>query len=223
LVIDRMNHCLSSVFFDDRDKRSSWLGWALGDGQQLDSISVSLKETITAYNTNFHNLEQLDSTIVVRYNEITSKMESLSEHEHLLRDLLIAVQIETQLQLKRQIYLKLKSQHLTAIREIIEKSDLHESIDLISRSIFHRNFCSVDACETDIYSQSSGNKIIVHRELLLLEPSQDLHIQCKAASPSHVSIFYNQVGQRVGVNTIILDSKIINENSLKNSSFVTKI
>ena len=93
---------------------------------------------------------------------------------------------------------------------------------MISRSIFHRNFCSVDACETDIYSQSSGNKIIVHRELLLLEPSQDLHIQCKAASPSHVSIFYNQVGQRVGVNTIILDSKIINENSLKNSSFVNE-
>ena len=41
--IDRMKHCLSSVFFDDRNKRSSWLGWALGDGQQLDSISASLK------------------------------------------------------------------------------------------------------------------------------------------------------------------------------------
>ena len=163
--IDRMTHCLSSVFFDDRNKRSSWLGWALGDGQQLDSISSSLKETINAYNTNFHNLEKLDSSIVVRYNEITSKMESLSEHEHLLRDLLIAVQIETQLQLKRQIYLNLKNQHLTAIREIIEKSDLHESIDLISGSIFHRNLCSVDACETDIYSTTSPGKIIVHREL----------------------------------------------------------
>ena len=46
--IDRMNHCLSYVFFDDRNKKSSWLGWALGDGKQLDSISSSLKETITA-------------------------------------------------------------------------------------------------------------------------------------------------------------------------------
>ena len=136
----------------------------------------------------------------MRY-EITSKMESLSEREHLLRDLLIAVQIETQLQLKRQIYLNLKNQHLTAIREIIEKNDLHESIDLISRSIFHRNLCTVDACETDIYSTTSPGKIIVHRELLLLEPSQDLHIQCKAASSSHVSTFHNQIGQRVGVNT----------------------
>ena len=118
-MIDRMNHCLSSVFFDDRNKRSSWLGWVLGDGKQLDSVSSSLKETISAYNTNFHNLEKLDSSIVVRYNEITFKMESLTEHEHLLRDLIIAVQIETQLQLKRQIYLNLKSQYLSAIREII--------------------------------------------------------------------------------------------------------
>ena len=67
----------------------------LGDGQELDQISSSLTETIDAYNKNFNQFEKLNNTIVVRYNEITGKMNDLTVHEHLLRDLLIGVQIET--------------------------------------------------------------------------------------------------------------------------------
>ena len=45
----------------------------------------------------------------------------------------------------------------------------------------------------------------------------------RAASSSHVSSFHNQIGQRVGdSNTVILDSKIINENALLNSTYVNE-
>ena len=118
----------------------------LGDGQELDQISSSLTETIDAYNKNFNQFEKLNNTIVVRYNEITGKMNDLTVHEHLLRDLLIGVQIENQLSLKRQVFLNIKSQHLNAIRELIKKSNLHESSDFIGRSIFHQNICSIEVC-----------------------------------------------------------------------------
>ena len=39
--IDRFQHCLTSSFSDDeksRTKRSSWLGWALSDGAQVDAL-----------------------------------------------------------------------------------------------------------------------------------------------------------------------------------------
>ena len=76
---DLMQHCLNSVFFDERKRRSSWIGWVLGDGQQLDQVSSSLKETMSAYNKNFNQLEKLNNTIVVRYNEITTKMNTYYE------------------------------------------------------------------------------------------------------------------------------------------------
>ena len=90
--MDRMDHCLSSVFLENRNKRSSWIGYIMGDGREMDSISASLKNNIEAYNANFKKLEDLDSNIIVRYNEITSQMHALTDHEHLMRDLLIAVQ-----------------------------------------------------------------------------------------------------------------------------------
>ena len=48
--------------------------------------------------SNFKKLEDLDSNIIVRYNEITSQMQALTDHEQFMRDLLIAVQIEQEIQ-----------------------------------------------------------------------------------------------------------------------------
>ena len=93
-----------------------WLSARRGEGYGLDFSVIE--------NENFQKLEDLDHNIIVRYNEITTQMQALTDHEHLMRDLLIAVQIELEIQQKRQIYLNLKTGHLTAIKGIIEKSDL---------------------------------------------------------------------------------------------------
>ena len=53
-----------------------------------------------------------------------------------------------------------------------------------------------------------------------MEPNVDLHIQCQAASGSHISTFHNVIAQRVGPATIIGGDRIINEKNLKSVSFV---
>ena len=101
-------------------------------------------------------------------------------------------------------------------------------IDLITRSIFHRNICNIKICETGIFSSKEQNSfqkgtlITVHREILELHPNEDFLLQCQAISSTHISIFHNVIGQRVSPGTLIINNQIIEERSLQNKSFVNQ-
>ena len=195
---DRFQHCLTSCFStedDERSKRSSWLGFLLSDGAQVDALSSSLSETIDSYNTNFNKIQDIDKKLIIKFNELALKLSDMSSTEHLFRDLILSIQIQQQQDKNSQIYFNLKSHHMTAILNMLEKSTLHEEIDIIQRSLFHQNQCGLVFCETDIFSRREQGKIVVHRELLKLAPSMDLYVQCKALSPTHVSQYHNTVGQ----------------------------
>ena len=220
---DRFQHCLTSCFSteeDERSKRSSWLGFLLSDGAQVDALSSSLSETINSYNTNFNKIQDIDKKLIIKFNELALKLSDMSSTEHLFRDLILSIQIQQQQDKNRQIYLNLKSHHMTAILNMLEKSTLHEEIDIIQRSLFHQNQCGLVFCETDIFSRREQGKIVVHRELLKLAPSMDLYVQCKALSPTHVSQYHNTVGQNAGPDKIVLLGKVIQIASLSNTTFV---
>ena len=145
----------------------------------------------------------------------------MTDHEILLRDLLITEQVKNQMTLARQKYINIKNQHFTAILNLIEHSTLHEDLDLITRSPFHRNICTIKTCETGIFS-SNGTKetqITVHREILELQPYEDFLIQCEAASSTHISEFHNLIGKEVSTGTLIVNNRIIEEKNLKNCLF----
>ena len=155
--IDRFQHCLTSCFSNDensRTKRSSWLGWALSDGAQVDALSSSLSETINSYNSNFGKIQDLDDKLIVKFNELTLKLSNMSSTEHLFRDILLTIQIQQQQDKNRQIYLNLKNHHMSAILNMLEKSTLHEEIQIFQRSLFHQNQCGLMLSETDIFSCS---------------------------------------------------------------------
>ena len=136
--LDRLEHCLASSFTSmNRHKRSSMMGWLFSDGAELDDLQNSLHDTIQDYNRNFEKIKSLDDQIVIRYNEITEKLHSMSNHEVMLRDLIITEQVENQMALSRQKYINIKSQHLSAILHLIEHSTIHEDIQLLTRSVFN--------------------------------------------------------------------------------------
>ena len=140
--IDRFSHCLTSCFLneeDDRSKRSSWLGFILSDGAKVDALSSSLSKTIESYNDNFHKIEDIDNKLIGKFNVLARKMTNMTTHEHLLRDLMLSVQIQSQLDKNRQVFMNIKSYHLSALLGMLEKSTLHEQIEIINRSLFHRN------------------------------------------------------------------------------------
>ena len=92
----QFSHCLDT--FDPstevvRSKRSSWIGYLMGTGQQVDAIESSLGETIQSYNENFGQIQQLDGLLVIKYKKLISKLKNLNDHENLLRDLILSTQI----------------------------------------------------------------------------------------------------------------------------------
>ena len=148
-------------------------------------------------------------------------MINMTSHEHLLRDLLLSVQIQSQMDKNRPVFMNIKTKyHLSALLGMLEKSTLHEQIEIINRSLFHRNECNINFCETDIFSQREGTKIVVHRELLNLDPSLDIFVQCRGISSTHISQYHNTIGQNAGQGKVVLLDKIIKIESLTNSTFV---
>ena len=131
----------------------------------------------------------------------------MSSTEHLFRDLILTIQIQQQQDKNRQIYLNLKNHHMSAILNMLEKSTLHEEIQIIQRSLFHQNQCGLMFCETDIFSRREQEKIVVHRELLKLIPSNDLYVQCRALSQTHISSFHNTIGQTAGPDKLCCSVK----------------
>jgi hypothetical protein len=227
--LNRLEHCLASSFVTlNRTKRSSMLGWLFSDGAELDAVQNSLHDTVQNYNKNFEKIKTLDDQIVIKYNRMTEKLKSMSEHEVLLRDLLITEQVENQMALSRQKFINIKNQHLTAILNLIEHSTVHEDIDLLTRSIFNRNICTIKICEAGIFSTKEknafqiGTLITVHREILELEPNADFLIQCQAISATHISDFHNVIGQQITPGTLIINNEIIAEKSLENKTFVNQ-
>ena len=100
-----------------------------------------------------------------------------------------------------------------AITNMIEHSDIHEALAMISRSLFHQNICTILQFEVGIFSTSDpqSTKIVVHCEVLTLEENLDILITCQAVSSSHVPSFHNTIGQKISEGTLILNGKIILE------------
>ena len=198
------------------------LGWLMSDGAEVDNIGRSLKDTIQSYNSNFEKIQHLDDQIMLSYNHITEKLQDMSEKEILLRDLLVSEQIKTQLARERQQFINVQSQHYIAISNMIEHSDIHEALEMISRSLFHQNVCNIHICEIGIFSlrDPQSTKITVHREVLKLEENQDFLITCEALSSTHISSFHNKVGQKISEGTLILNNKIILEANLLNKTLL---
>ena len=124
--------------------------------------------------------------------------------------------------LSRQKYINIQNQHFTVILNMIDHSTLHEDLELITRSLFHRNICTIKTCETGIFSskEPTGTTITVHREILELQPNENFLIQCEVIKSTHISAFHNLVGQEILTGTLIVNNKIVHEQILKNRSFV---
>ena len=101
-------------------------------------------------------IKNLDDKIVVKYNKVTEKLKTMSDHEILLRDLLISEQVKNEMSLSQKKYINIQSQHFNF--NLIEYSTIHEDLDLIARSLFHRNSCTVKTCETEIFRQKGLKK-----------------------------------------------------------------
>ena len=87
----------------------------LSDGAEVNSLSSSLSETIESYNDNFHKIEDVDNKLIVKFNELARKMINMTTHKHLLRDLMLSIQIQSQLDKNRQVFMNIKSYHLSPL------------------------------------------------------------------------------------------------------------
>lgn len=146
----RFAYCLKGTFPSNpsRTKRAgiSLASYLMGEGESISTVASSLSATITQYNENYEKVADLDTSLVASYNLLMSKVEDFSAKERLFREIIIEMQLKFQLLQRRQVFMRIKSQHFSAISALLHRSSFHENLDLLERALFHRNICSLLMC-----------------------------------------------------------------------------
>merc|ERR1712074_67337 len=119
-------------------------------------------------------------------------------------------------------FLTLKQQHLDALVNILETSDLQKNLLLLQRALLKNNICDLSSCETFINSHREGSVITIYQEMLTLFPRDQWLISCKLKSSSHVSTWHNTLAARSGADSLILNNQIIRTSDLKNETIVNQ-
>ena len=193
----------------------------LGEGSSILELQTSLHDTISNYNVNFKNLEHFDNTLIKSLTAIEDDIQRMESTEVNLKDEFLQLRQQLDFTYNHFHFVSLKQQHVQALSDILVKSDIHENLELLERSLFGNNYCTFLSCETKIYAIRNESIIKVHTEVLNLEPKTMMLVTCKAVSSSHVSVMHNKLASLNG-ETLILENSVIPISQLSNETIVNK-
>ena len=134
------------------------------------SLQSSLHNAITGYNGNFRKMKDFDDQIVANLNNMATDVEKIAITENNMIEGFLQIRQELRHMRKFFSFLTLKQQHLDALVNILETSDLQKNLVLLQRALLKNNICDLSSCETFINSHREESFITIYQEMLTLFP-----------------------------------------------------
>ena len=102
-------------------------------------------------------------------------------------------------------YYMVKSQHMTAITQILKQGMLLNTLDMLRRAALHDSdgMCELTSCELEIHTTSKTNEILIHRKIVKLKQEKKYVVQCAASSPTKISKWHNALATKIGNNFLL--------------------
>ena len=220
-------YCINSLSNENqlpnKNRRSAnLLSFLIGDGRQMNEIEVTLKESITHYNNNFKRLKVFDDTIVDTFNTMSKEISNLASMEDKIEDKLAQIKRFTQMSDVKFQYLLVKMQHSNTIHRLLTESRILDNLAMLERALFSANICSIRSCEINISAELVGSKVLIHREILSLQPVMKYLISCKAITPTTVSTLHNELAESTQSGDYLIGTRLYNKLQLSNTSVVNE-
>ena len=109
-------------------KRSSFLSFLLGDGQEIDKTQADLNEITNTFNTNFHLIHQDEEIMRVKLNQIINNENILNRQETVLYHKMQMLEIDGHQQAKKWDYEQRRTLQIESLLDIIQNSILRQTI-----------------------------------------------------------------------------------------------
>ena len=203
------------------NRRSTLLSWILGEGAQMDTIEVSLKDSIKHFNENFAKVSIFDGEVVESFNRLEMDVAALVEIEQSLQEQITDLSLFVRLQNIKTRYEISRIQHAIALYRILQESKLISNLQLLTRALFGANECHLQICETSISpEQLEMNKVRIHREIVQLLPVEVALVSCMATESVSVPLLHDQLADITGNGRFLIESKLYTKESLQNTSVV---
>ena len=153
---------------------------------------------------------------------LQQNLANIDDVEQFLEEKLVEVELIMHQKHQHFKFLFIKTQQVSALGDILKHSLIEEQLDLLQRSLFHKNICTFEFCELSITSQIDENKVIVHRKLLNLKPSLEIYVTCAAATEHQVPTLHGKIASVTSQGNLLIDGKIIIPENLQNNTFVNE-
>ena len=193
-----------------------------GNGREILNLETNLHGAITSFNKNFQKLEEFDNEMVSNIQILQQNLANIDDVEQFLEEKLVEVELIMHQKHQHFKFLFIKTQQVSALGDILKHSLIEEQLDLLQRSLFHKNICTFEFCELSITSQIDENKVIVHRKLLNLKPSLEIYVTCAAATEHQVPTLHGKIASVTSQGNLLIDGKIIIPENLQNNTFVNE-
>lgn len=193
-----------------------------GDGQQILNVQNSLHNTIQAYNSNFDKVQEHEKLSYENILALKSSFENLAEQETQHQVFIRELYFLTNQQHQKMKFSLVKQQQIMALSDLLHTSLIDERLDLIQRSIMQDNTCSTLVCEADITSEVVNDNIIIHRQIIHLEPKTILTLKCEAYSHYQVSTWHNTEVFPSGSRQLLVLGRVTSSQDLKNNTLVNQ-
>ena len=193
-----------------------------GDGQQILNVQNSLHDTIQAYNSNFEKVQKHEQLSYENIMALRSNFENLAEQEIQHQVFIRELYFLTNQQHQQMKFSLVKQQQILALSDLLHTSLITEQLDLIQRAIMQDNTCSTLICEADITSQVVNNNIVIHRQIVQLEPKIIMTLRCEAYSHYQVSTFHNTEVFPSGSRQLLVQGRVTSSRDLENNTLVNQ-
>ena len=111
---------------------------------------------------------------------------------------------------------------IAALGDILHHSLIQEQLEILERSLFHKNICDFTYCEISIASEVVSGTVIIHRQMLELAPSNQIYITCEAFSETQVPVLHGILASETLDSNLIFDGTIFSYSDLKNTTMVNQ-
>ena len=113
-------------------------------------------------------------------------------------------------------YIMTKTNKLSELENMLERSILASQLELLERASFHRSICSLNFCELEIHAEQKGDTVLIHKKMVTLEPTSKVVVTCAAASPSEISTWHNSLAIQTTANSFLINNSIVTTEQLSN-------
>ena len=152
---ETLNVCITSQERDKKQemrmsKRSSFLSFLVGDGQEIDKTQADLNQITDTFNKNFHLIHNDEEMMRVKLNQLIKNENILSRQETVLYHKLQILEIDNRQQARKWSYEQRRTQQIESLLNMIQNSILRQTIRHLhiglQKDQNHQRECQINRC-----------------------------------------------------------------------------